>query len=62
VLASDFRVTTDIIPTVTITRTDIIVRTIGITDIGIIVIITPITIGASLTRIAKPGWLKFELA
>jgi hypothetical protein len=59
VLASDFRVTTDIIPTVTITRTDIIVRTIGITDI---VIITPITIGASLTKISKPGWLKFGRA
>ena len=56
VLVSGFRATTDT------TRTDIIARTTGITDIGIIVIILPIIIGASLIRIATPGWFKFEPA
>ena len=60
-LVSDFRATTDTTPTDIIART-ITDRTTGITDIGIIVIIIPIIIGASLIRIATPGWLKFEPA
>jgi hypothetical protein len=55
VLGSDFRATTETTRTVTIIRTDIIDRTTGVTDIGIIAIITPIITGASLIRIATPA-------
>jgi hypothetical protein len=58
VLGSDFRATTDTTRPVTIIRTDIIDRTTGTTDTGIIAIIIRIIIRTSLIRIATPGWLE----
>ena len=60
---SDFRVITGITLTATIIRTGITTdhitaRTTGTMGIAIIAIVIPIIRGASLIRIARPGWLE----